>query len=47
MKEDTFKSRVETPSHLMTVVAITLYVAGFTVLSVHHASFGISQLNWP
>ncbi len=41
--EQSIKSRLELLTPIASGTAITVYVVGFLVLSVHHASFGISQ----
>jgi hypothetical protein len=45
MNEEAFKKRLETLAHLLTVTVIAVYVCGFIVLAVQHASFGLPQLN--
>lgn len=45
VNEETLKKRVEILAHIVTVSAIAIYVCGFVVLSVQHASLGLPQVN--
>ncbi len=45
MDEEKLRSRIPVLAQLTGILAVVTYGAGFLVLSLHHASFGISQFN--
>ena len=45
MDEEKLRSRIPVLAQLTGVFAVVTYGAGFLILSLHHASFGISQFN--